>query len=194
MFRTIYHIPPLSLSPCSGTNPSFFLLMDELGTPAELLQSCHLDLFMFCSGLWARAKALTSYQATKKNTIPCFFFMLHCWQASSKAAVLTKTSVCSCGLAEVNAVIWLCFGRSYLWTWHSTWVGHISHPIGAASELWPPALLSPEIKCSTQLPASAKLKKMTCQESFLSARVNNEPCIFTLKHFTPPIFSLQLLI
>ena len=119
-------------------------------------------------------------QRLKKHDPPAFL-TLQCWRASSKAIVLTKTSARSCGLAEVNAALWLCFGLSYLWTWHSSaGVEPSLTPSGAVSRLWPPAPLSPEIKCPTQLPASAKLKKKkSCQEPFLSARVNNEPCIFT---------------
>lgn len=124
-----------------------------------LQSSCHFDLFMFCSGLWVHAKNSDLITAPEKTWSPVFL-TLQCWRASSKAVVLTKTSACSCGLAKVNAALWLCFGLSYLWTWHSSaGVEPSLTPSGAVSQLWPPAPLSPEIKCPTQLPASAKLEK-----------------------------------
>lgn len=175
VFRTnftqywLHHYQPalshLSLFLHARTNPSFFILTGELSTLAKLLllKLCRVALLpatltCLCSavcGLCAHTNSLTSYQATN-NMLPCFIYA-SLLTGELKAAVLTKTSICSCRLAEVNTVLSLCFGLCSLVSLNMT--QHIFHPIGALPELWPPALPSSEIKCLNHLPTSAKLKK-----------------------------------
>lgn len=87
-------LPPVGWTkhPCRG------VLLWEPAVLPLLTCSCSAAACVLVQNLWPLIK----------RHDPLLFFTLHCLQSSSKAAVLTKTPVCSCGLAEVNAVLCDC--------------------------------------------------------------------------------------
>lgn len=79
------------------------------------MNSCSLVTLTHSCSTWELLQQLWPHHRSNPKTTrspPLFFsfffpYLPRCWQASSKAAMLTKTLACSGGLAQVNAALWL---------------------------------------------------------------------------------------